>query len=114
MSTYTVWMSAGPLWNDEDAKEKAPKIAAAHQGKWTGQWKTVVPNEMSIVEVELHTGMEGKNEFKTKIIAGPLWSNDEAQKVGSAIAASYTADFTGEWNTIVEGQMSVIEIINKF
>lgn len=30
MATFKVNIPAGPLWNDEDAKEKAPKIAAAH------------------------------------------------------------------------------------
>lgn len=114
MSTYKVNIPAGPLWNDEDAKEKAPKVAAAHQGKWTGQWRTVVPSEMSIIEVELEVDNGGKNEFKTDVLAGPLWSNDEAQKVGSAIAASYGAEFTGQWKTIVEGQMSVVQIKYTF
>jgi hypothetical protein len=27
--------------------------------------------------------------FKTNIIAGPLWSNDEAQKLGPRIAAAH-------------------------
>ncbi|MFK8161891.1 MAG: mannan-binding lectin [Lewinella sp.] len=114
MSTFKVNIPAGPLWNNEDAKTKAPKVAAAHQGKWTGQWNTVVPNEMSVIEVELHTAVAGKNEFKTMVLAGPLWSNDEAQAVGPNIAASYGAEFTGEWKTIVEGEMSVIEILYKF
>ncbi len=114
MSTYKIFMPAGPIWDNEDAKVKAPKVAAAHQGKWTGEWKTVVPSEMSLVEVELHVNREGKNEYKTMVLAGPLWSNDEAQKVGSAIAASYGAEFTGEWKTIVQGEMSVIEVLFKF
>lgn len=114
MSTFKVNIPAGPLWNDEDAKAKAPKVAAAHQGKWTGQWSTVVPNEMSVIEVELNVTNTGKNEYKTNVLAGPLWSNDEAQEMGSAIAASYGAEFTGQWKTIVEGVMSVIEIKYTF
>ena len=114
MATYKVNIPAGPLWNDEDAKEKAPKVAAAHNGKWTGQWNTVVPSEMSVIEVELEAKNSGKNEFKTDVLAGPIWSNDEAQKVGPAIAASYGAEFTGTWKTIVEGKMSVIGIKYTF
>ncbi|MAX79975.1 MAG: lectin MVL [Crocinitomicaceae bacterium] len=114
MSTFKVNIPAGPLWSDEDAKEKAPKIAAAHQGKWTGQWNTVVPSEMSVIEVELNVKNSGNNEFTTDVLAGPIWSNDEAQQVGSAIAASYGAEFTGQWNTIVEGVMSVIQIKYTF
>lgn len=52
--------------------------------------------------------------FKVNIPAGPLWSNDEAQKVGKYIAASYGAEFTGQWSTITEGVMSVIEICYKY
>ncbi len=114
MSTFKVNIPAGPIWDNEDAKVKAPKIAAAHQGKWTGNWNTVVEGKMSVVEVELHVANGGKNEYKTNVIAGPLWSNDEAQAIGPAIAASYGAEFTGQWNTIVEGEMSVVEIKYSF
>jgi len=110
MSTFKVNIPAGPIWNQQDANEKAPLVAAAHQGKWTGQWSTVVESQMSVVELELNVENGGKNEYKTNVLAGPLWSNDQAQKVGSVIAASYGAEFTGQWSTIVEGQMSVIEI----
>ena len=114
MATFKVNIPAGPIWNNDDAKEKAPKVAAAHQGTWTGQWNTVVESEMSVVEVELNVKNSGKNEFKTNVLAGPLWSNDEAQKIGPVIAASYGAEFTGQWRTIVEGVMSVIEIKYTF
>ena len=69
---------------------------------------------MSVVEVELEVTNSGSNSFKTTVLAGPLWSNDEAQKIGETIAASYGAEFTGEWKTIVNGVMSVIEIEYKF
>ena len=114
MATFKVNIPAGPIWNQDDANIKAPKIAAAHQGKWTGQWNTVVGSEMSVVEVELNVKNTGKNEYKTNVLAGPLWSNDEAQQIGPVIAASYGAQFTGQWTTIVEGVMSVIEIKYTF
>jgi hypothetical protein len=114
MSTYKVNIPAGPLWNNEEAQKIGPKIAAAHQGKFTGQWKTVVEGQMSVVEVEIPINETGTNTYKTNVLAGPLWSNDEAQKVGKNIAASYGAEFTGQWNTIVEGKMSVIEIQYSF
>ncbi len=114
MSTFKVTIPAGPLWSDEDAKAKAPIIATAHQGKWTGVWNTVVPSQMSVIEVELNVAHTGTHKYKTNVLAGPLWSNDEAQKVGAAIAASYGAAFTGQWNTIVQGVMSVVEIEYTF
>ena len=100
MSTFTVDIPAGPLWNDADAKAKAPKIAAAHRGKWNNQWTTVVNGEMSVIGVELNTTNTGKNSFKTDVLAGPLWSDG--------------GTFTGQWKTIVEGVMSVIQVEFKF
>lgn len=114
MSTFKVNIPAGPIWDQKDAEDKAPLVAAAHQGKWTGQWNTVVQGEMSVVEVELQVKNTGSDCFKTNVLAGPLWSNDEAQKVGKTLAASYGGTFTGEWHTIVEGKMSVIEVEFKF
>ena len=114
MSTYKIDVPAGPIWSQDEAPAKANAIAAAHRGKWTGQWNTVVEGEMSVVELELPVTKSGSNEFKTDVLAGPLWSNDEAQKIGSVIAASYGAEFTGQCKTIVEGVMSVIEIKYTF
>ena len=114
MATFKVNIPAGPIWDQKDAEEKAPRVAAAHQGKWTGEWNTVVPSQMSVVQVELNVENSGPNSFKTNVLAGPLWSNDEAQKLGPVIAASYGAKFTGQWRTIVEGKMSVIEIEYHF
>ena len=114
MSTYKVNIPAGPLWSNDEAQKLGPLVAAAHQGKFTGQWNTVVEGQMSVVEVELNVQNAGKNEFKTFVLAGPIWSNDEAQKVGKTLAASYGAEFTGQWKTIVESVMSVIEIKYTF
>lgn len=114
MATFKVNIPAGPIWNQDDAKTKGPAVAAAHQGKWTGQWNTVVESQMSVVEVELNVENSGSHSYKTNVLAGPLWSNDEAQKIGPTIAASYGAKFTGQWTTIVEGVMSVIEIEYSF
>ncbi|MBQ0787862.1 MAG: mannan-binding lectin [Oceanihabitans sp.] len=110
MSTFKLDIPGGPIWNDEDAKEKAPRIAAAHQGKWNGQWTTTNPNEMSVVGVELQVENTGANHFITDVLAGPLWNDADAQKYGPAIAASYGAEFTGQWKTIKEGVMSVIGV----
>lgn len=110
MATYTVNIPAGPIWDQKDAAVKAPAVAAAHQGKWNGQWSTVVEGEMSVVGVELEVKNTGANSYKTNVLAGPIWSNESAQEIGSVIAASYGATFTGQWTTITEGVMSVIEI----
>ena len=114
MSTYKVYIPAGTLWDNNHAQEVGHQIAAAHQGTFTGQWNTVVEGEMSVIEVELNTQQSGGNEYTTKVPAGPLWDNNHAQEVGPQVAASYGAEFTGNWNTVVEGEMSVIEIKYRF
>ena len=79
MSTFKINIPAGPIWSNDEAQQLGPRIAAAHQGKFTGQWSTVVESQMSVVEVELQVSNTGTNEYKTNVLAGPLWSNDEAQ-----------------------------------
>ena len=114
MTTFNISIPAGPLWNNEEAQELGPCIAAAHDSKFTGQWNTVVQGQMSVVEVEMPVEECGEHEFVTNLLAGPLWSDEEAQKIGPNIAASYGGTFTGEWSTITEGVMSVIQVKFKY
>ncbi|MFP9115803.1 mannan-binding lectin [Flavobacterium sp. RHBU_3] len=114
MSNFKITLPAGPIWDQADAQTKGKAVAAAHQGTFTGVWNTVVENQMSVVEVELSTDNKGMHTYLTTVLAGPLWSNDEAQKIGPVIATSYGAEFTGQWSTIVEGVMSVIQIKYTF
>lgn len=110
MSNFNVTLAAGPLWNDEDAATKGPRIAAAHLGKFTGTWNTVVPSVMSVVQVSETTPQTGKYSFKTLQLAGPLWNDEDAKAVAPNIAASWGGTWTGVWKTITEGVMSVIEV----
>jgi hypothetical protein len=48
-TTFTMDVPAGPIWSDDDAKTKAPVIAAGYNGEWTGQWKTIVAGKMSVI-----------------------------------------------------------------
>ncbi|AVQ00145.1 lectin MVL [Ahniella affigens] len=109
-STFKIRVPAGFLSNNDEAQALGPRIAAARQGRFTGKWTTVLPGEMSVVEVELSTKTSGSNTFKTDVLAGPIRSNEEAQKIGPNLAASYGGRFTGQWNTIVVGVMSVIQV----
>ena len=52
MATYKVNIPAGPIWDQQDAENKGPAIAAAHLGTWTGNWNTVVEGEMSTIEIK--------------------------------------------------------------
>ncbi|GEM_PF-673860 len=51
-TVFKLDVPAGPIWSNEDAKEKCEAICASYGGKWTGQWKTIIPNRMSVCECE--------------------------------------------------------------
>ena len=46
------WVDAGPIWNQFDADRKCPQVARDVGGRWTGQWKTTRPGQMSVCEVK--------------------------------------------------------------
>lgn len=41
---------AGPIWNQADAGRKCPQVCSPR--RWTGQWRTVRPNQMSLCNCE--------------------------------------------------------------
>ncbi|GHB22545.1 hypothetical protein GCM10007094_08390 [Pseudovibrio japonicus] len=49
---YTEDVEAGPIWNQLDAEEKCPQVAAEAGGTWNGQWTTTIPGEMSVCGVD--------------------------------------------------------------
>ena len=46
------WVDAGPIWNQIDADRKCPQVAKSAGGKWTGQWKTTRPGQMSVCQIK--------------------------------------------------------------
>ena len=48
--------------------------------------------------------------FKVTVPAGPIWNNDDAKIKGPIVAASRLGQFTGQWNTVVESAMSIVEV----
>ena len=110
MTTYKMSIHTGPIWDQPDAEDKAPIVAAAHQGKWTGNWESIVEGVTSMIEIEIDNALKGRHCFTTSVPAGPICDDKQAQSYGDSIAASYGAEFTGQWKTLIEGEMSVIEI----
>jgi hypothetical protein len=45
-------VEVGPIWNNDDARNKCPRAAAATGGRWTGHWRTTVWGEMSVCQVQ--------------------------------------------------------------
>ncbi len=44
-------VEAGPIWNNDDAKGKCPKLCLPPT-RWNGQWWTTVQGKMSVCECE--------------------------------------------------------------
>lgn len=114
MATYNVILPAGPIWNDADAQTKGPIVAAAHLGKFTGEWNTEIQGAMSVVQVALNSPQTGSNTYTTNVLAGPIWSDEDAKTKCPVVCASYGGTWNGEWHTIVEGVMSVCSCTWKF
>jgi len=114
MATFKVDIPAGPLWSNEEAQELGPSIAGAHFGTFTGQWTTVIPNEMSVVQVEFQVPRTGQTEYTMDVPAGPIWSNDDAKKRLPSICASYGGQWNGQWKTVIEGKLSVAGCTFRF
>lgn len=47
---------AGPLFNQEEANQRCPRVCAVH-GRWNGQWRTTEPGRMSVCGCELRVAM---------------------------------------------------------
>ncbi|WP_306209326.1 mannan-binding protein [Actinoplanes sp. RD1] len=105
--TFKVTVPAGPLWNNDHAQRIGPMVAAARFGRFTGQWRTMVPGRMSVVEVELPAVPAGDTEFTMDVPAGPIWNHDDAKEKCPAVCASYGGTWNGHWTTIVPGRFSV-------
>jgi hypothetical protein len=46
---FTLDVPAGPIWNGDDAKTKAPVVCASYGGTWNGQWNTIIEGSMVVV-----------------------------------------------------------------
>lgn len=105
--TFTVDIPAGPIFNNDDAKTKAPIACAAHLGTWNGQWKTVIEGQMSVVGCTYQVPETGSSSFTIDVPAGPIFNNDDAKTKAPLACASYGGTWNGQWKTVVEGKMSV-------
>lgn len=106
-SAFRIMIPAGPIRNEEEAMKIGPAIAAAHLGKFTGLWETVVEGTMSVIEVEFQITSGGKRHITLDVLAGPIWDNDDAKVKCPYVCISYGGTWTGHWKSVIDGQMSV-------
>lgn len=86
-------VEAGPIWNNDDAKEKCPTVCSSLE--WNGQWSTTEQGKMSVCGTK--QGVD--------IPVGPIWNNEDANVKCPTQLAKVT--WNGQWKTTTEGQMSV-------
>lgn len=42
----------GPIWNQHDAKHRCPSVCRKYSARWTGEWRTTIPGQMSICQCQ--------------------------------------------------------------
>lgn len=112
--------SAGPIWNDNDARAKCPAVCTSHRGSWNGQWRTVAEGQNSTCDCvkngEYHAswGAPGPRvhirqcqvrAFRT----GPIWNNDDANFKCPQLCSRHNARWTRQWWTVQPGRASVCQ-----
>lgn len=45
---FAVEVQAGPIWNNDDARERCPRICEERGWRWTGHWRTTQRYRMSV------------------------------------------------------------------
>ena len=90
---YAVEVNAGPIWNNDDANGKCPRVCSGLQ--WDGQWNTTQWGVMSVCSTT--AGVD--------IPIGPIWNNDDAKRKCPAQLSRTT--WSGQWTTTQPGTMSV-------
>ena len=103
-------VNAGPIWNQADANNKCPGVCSGHTGEhWNGQWRTTVPNKMSVCgcePVKPPPPPAGGNKVAKE--AGPIWNQADANNKCPRVCAA-PAKWDGQWWTTVPNKMSVCE-----
>ncbi|MCT8970467.1 mannan-binding lectin [Microbaculum marinisediminis] len=98
-------INAGPIWSDQDARNKCPSVCAGAGGAWNGSWHTTAPGRMSVCSCRFGGGSSGRREGRS-FDAGPIWSDQQAKTVCPAVCTSHNRRWQGEWRTTVPGRMS--------
>ena len=62
---------------------------------------------MRTIDIELDLQRYRTSEYTIVVTAGLIGSNDEAKVKCPVVCASYGGEWNGQWNTVVEGKMSV-------
>ena len=102
-------IKAGPIWNDDNAKEVCPKICKNYAG-WSGHWVTTVRGKMSVCGC--NQAPVSENPYDAN--AGPIWNDADAPgKCPSACKFYGGWNSAKSWLTKIRGKMSVCGCVEK-
>src|SRR5438094_96943 len=90
-------VNAGPIWNQADANNKCPNVCKP-PAKWNGQWRTTVPNKMSVCSCEQPAAVVHDVE------AGTIWNQADADKKCPMVCGGKDK-WNGRWRTTVPNKM---------
>ena len=105
---------AGPIWDQDHANRKCPLIAKNNKGQWTGNWRKVDANNMSVCQIRVNTAtgaatpaVESETTYVPlpaapasnvrEVFAGPIWDQKQANSKCQLIAANNKGVWTGKW-----------------
>ncbi|ANV85425.1 hypothetical protein AWQ21_14330 [Picosynechococcus sp. PCC 7003] len=110
-------VEAGPIWNQNDANVKCPRLAQEEGGTWTGQWWTTISGVMSVCQLEFLNNLETKSfsllNYNVMLLSrnipsqGNLMQDYRAQEIATAIRNS------DPWDVIVINEAFDNEARNK-
>jgi mannan-binding protein len=103
-------VSAGPIWNDIDAKGKCPNVCQQNgAARWSGQWHTLPGTATSVCDCvggSARPGFPAPDDSWQP--AGPLFNQIDAQNKCPGVCKSSGAGvWDGNWKTTEPGRMSV-------
>ncbi|MBU2711111.1 ricin-type beta-trefoil lectin domain protein [Zooshikella harenae] len=52
-SCYNYDINAGPIWDNQDAQYKCPRVCQQQRGKWTGHWRTTQWGQASVCSCKI-------------------------------------------------------------
>ncbi len=94
-------VTAGPIWNTEDAKGKCEVACGTYFSKWNGQWTTISAGKMSVCGCECPGDLPRSGALNPDSIASPI---DPMPEPTSPVPELYTPFVAGNWQCLGTSQ----------
>lgn len=95
-------IEAGPIWDDNDAADKCPRVCGAVNW-WNGQWRSTQGGNQAVCGCVWDRGQTPPGGIVTPVDAGILWSDADAQNMCPRVCGG-SDRWTGNWRTVSPGR----------